>query len=72
MAEGDYVEPPADPPLLATVVKYEIDLFNPPRLTAAQKAELKALRAKADSEIDYSDIPPLTMAGLSKKEKANG
>ncbi len=41
------------------MVQYEIDLSNPPALTAAQKAELKALRAKQESEIDYSDIPPL-------------
>jgi uncharacterized protein (DUF4415 family) len=40
-------------------VKYEIDLDNPPALTAAQKAELKALEAKPESEIDYSEIPPL-------------
>ncbi len=40
-------------------IQYEIDLSNPPALTAAQKAELKALRAKPESEIDYSDIPPL-------------
>jgi uncharacterized protein (DUF4415 family) len=42
------------------MVQYEIDLSNPPALTTAQKAELKALRAKPESEIDYSDIPPLT------------
>ncbi|MGB8536714.1 MAG: BrnA antitoxin family protein [Acidobacteriaceae bacterium] len=41
------------------MVKYEIDLSNPPALTAAQKAELKALRIKPEGEIDYSDIPPL-------------
>lgn len=41
------------------MVEYEIDLTNPPALTVEQKAELKALRAKPDSEIDYSDIPPL-------------
>ena len=41
------------------IAKYEIDLSNPPALTAEQKAELKALRVKPDSEIDYSDIPPL-------------
>ena len=40
-------------------VQYEIDLANPPALTAAQKAELTAIKAKPDSEIDYSDIPPL-------------
>jgi uncharacterized protein (DUF4415 family) len=42
-----------------SMVRYEIDLQNPPPLTAAQKAELKALREMPDSEIDYSDIPPL-------------
>ncbi len=41
------------------MVKYEIDLSSPPSLTAAQKAALKALQAKPESEIDYSDIPPL-------------
>lgn len=30
-----------------------------PPLTEARKAELKALAARPDSEIDYSDIPPL-------------
>jgi len=30
-----------------------------PPLTAAEKAELRALAALPDSEIDYSDIPPL-------------
>ena len=40
--------------------KYEIDTAHPPALTRAQKAELKALHAKPDSEIDYSDIPALT------------
>jgi uncharacterized protein (DUF4415 family) len=30
-----------------------------PPLTDEQKAELKALAEKPDSEIDYSDIPPL-------------
>ncbi len=42
-----------------TTIKYEIDLSNPPALTAAQKAELKALWAAPKSTIDYSDIPPL-------------
>ncbi len=41
------------------MVQYEIDLSNPPALTAAQKTELKALRVRPESEIDYSDIPPL-------------
>jgi uncharacterized protein (DUF4415 family) len=39
--------------------QYEVDLSNLPALTAAQKLELKALAAMPDSEIDYSDIPPL-------------
>ena len=42
------------------LVVYEIDLENPPPLTEAQKAELKALAAMPDAEIDTSDIPPLT------------
>jgi uncharacterized protein (DUF4415 family) len=41
------------------MVKYEIDSSSPPSLTVAQKAASKALQAKRESEIDYSDIPPL-------------
>ena len=41
-------------------VKFEFDPANPPPLTARQKAEIAALRARPDSEIDTSDIPPLT------------
>jgi uncharacterized protein (DUF4415 family) len=41
-------------------VRYELDLANLPPLTAAQKAELKALAARPAGEIDTSDIPPLT------------
>jgi len=41
------------------IVRYEMDLHNPPPLTVAQKAELKALAQRSDDEIDYSDIPPL-------------
>jgi len=44
------------------MVKYEIDLNNPPALTAAQKAELKALKVRPESKIDYSDIPQLNDA----------
>lgn len=43
-------------------VKYEVDLANLPPLTGGQKAELKALAAMPDSQIDHSDIPPLTDA----------
>jgi len=41
------------------IVRYSIDLDNLPPLSDAQKAELDALSALPDSEIDYSDIPPL-------------
>jgi uncharacterized protein (DUF4415 family) len=42
------------------IVKRNIDLAHLPPLTEKQKAELAALAARPDSEIDYSDIPPLT------------
>lgn len=41
-------------------VKHEFDPANPPPLTAKQKAQMAALRARPDSEIDTSDIPQLT------------
>ena len=44
----------------ADIVRFEVDPANPPPLTDAQKAELAALAAKPDSEIDFGDIPPLT------------
>ena len=40
-------------------VTFEFDPDNPPPLTPEQKAEIEALARKPDSEIDYSDIPPL-------------
>jgi uncharacterized protein (DUF4415 family) len=42
------------------VVKRTVNLANPPVLTKKQKAELAVLAARPDSEIDFSDIPPLT------------
>lgn len=42
------------------IVRYSFDPDNPPSLTEAQKAELEALAAMPDREIDFSDIPPLT------------
>lgn len=42
------------------IVRREVDLQNPPRLTAAQRTRLDALAKKPDRAIDYSDIPPLT------------
>ena len=41
-------------------VAYKVDPANPPPLTARQKAQVAALRARPDSEIDTSDIPTLT------------
>jgi uncharacterized protein (DUF4415 family) len=42
------------------VVNRTANLANPPALTKKQKAELAALAARPDSEINFSDIPPLT------------
>jgi uncharacterized protein (DUF4415 family) len=39
---------------------YQIDPAKPPALTASQKAELKALKSKPDTAIDYTGIPQLT------------
>jgi len=41
------------------LVRYEVDLANLPPLTEAQRAEIAALAARPDSEIDYSDVPQL-------------
>jgi uncharacterized protein (DUF4415 family) len=41
-------------------VKRAVDLANLPSLTKRQKADLAALAARPNSEIDFSDIPPLT------------
>ena len=42
------------------ITMFELDLENPPPLTVEQQAELDVLASRPDSEIDYSDIPPLT------------
>ena len=42
------------------ITRVKIDLDNPPPLTSEQQAQLAALAARPDDEIDYSDIPPLT------------
>ncbi len=42
------------------IVRYRVDLSRPPVLTEQQTAELRALKDRPDSEIDYSDIPQLT------------
>ena len=41
------------------MVRYEVDLDNLPPLTDAEREEVAAPAAKPDSEIDFSDIPPL-------------
>lgn len=41
-------------------VKQEVDLANLPPLSDKQKAELAALAARAEGDVDYSDIPALT------------
>lgn len=41
------------------ITTFEIDLDNPPSVTAEQQAELDALAARPDSKIDYSDIPSM-------------
>ncbi len=43
-----------------SMVRYKLSELPP--LTEARKAELKALSEMPDSEIDYSDIPPLDEA----------
>lgn len=40
-----------------STVRYKQDEL--PQMTEERKAELKALAERPDSEIDYSDIPPL-------------
>ncbi len=41
-------------------VRRNIDLGDLPPFTEKQKAELAALASRPDTEIDYSDSPPLT------------
>lgn len=44
------------------MVKTTFDMANPPPLNEKQQAEVAALQAKPDSDIDTSDIPELTQA----------
>ena len=41
------------------IMKFELDPGNLPPLTENQMSALEALSKMPDSEIDYSDIPPL-------------
>ena len=54
---------------MGKIVRYVIDLDNPPPLTDEQKSRLKALAEMPDSEIDYSDIPPLDEAFWQRAER---
>jgi uncharacterized protein (DUF4415 family) len=51
------------------IVKHEVDLASLPPLSEKQKAELAALAARPDSEIDHSDIPPLAEAFWKNAER---
>ncbi len=42
------------------IVTRNLDINNPPELSKEQTQRLQALANRSDSEIDYSDIPPLT------------
>ena len=44
---------------MSKMVTYERRLGEKVELTPEQQAEIEALLQKPDSEIDYSDIPPL-------------
>lgn len=44
------------------IVRYKLDVANPPRLTPEQEVELAVLAAMPDEEIDFSDIPETTEA----------
>ncbi|MDR4307401.1 BrnA antitoxin family protein [Chelatococcus sambhunathii] len=41
------------------LVRHDVDLADLPPLSESQKAELAALAAKPDEDIDYADIPAL-------------
>ena len=44
------------------MVRISLDPNNPPPLSARQKKALEELAKMPDSNIDYSDIPPMTEA----------
>lgn len=47
----------------SSTVRFKLDPASPPKLTAAQRARLDALR---EEDIDYSDIPDLITSGLAQ------
>ena len=54
------------------IVRHAVDLENLPPLTEAQKANLAALAARPESEIDLSDIPEMTDEQFEKAVKFRG
>jgi uncharacterized protein (DUF4415 family) len=52
------------------MVRYTLETLPP--LTDAQRANLKALSARPDHEIDTSDIPVLTDAEWAKTKRVRG
>ena len=42
------------------ITRIKMNLDNLPPLTSEQQAQLEAVAARSDDEIDYSDIPPQT------------
>ena len=56
-------------PETGRLVISEFDPNNPPELTPQQKAEIEALARMPDSEIDFSDIPPLAERERNRKYK---
>ncbi|MBS9779315.1 MAG: BrnA antitoxin family protein [Moraxellaceae bacterium] len=45
---------------MSETITQQLDINNPPKLNKEQKKRLQALANRADNDIDYSDIPPLT------------
>jgi uncharacterized protein (DUF4415 family) len=52
------------------MISYTLETLPP--LTDAQRASLKALSARPDSEIDASDIPVMTDAEWAKTQRVRG
>jgi uncharacterized protein (DUF4415 family) len=52
------------------MVRYTLETL--PQLTEAQRANLKALSGRPESEIDTSDIPALTDAEWAQTERVRG
>lgn len=44
----------------SNLVRHKVDLANPPPLTDEMRAEIAALAARSDDDIDFSDIPEVT------------